>query len=559
MKRLRAWMFRLRGMFRTERQEQELADEMESHLQFHVEDNLRRGMTPEQARRDAILKLGGVEQTKQAYRERSTIPSLENLLRDIHYALRQLRKSPGFAITAILTLALGIGATTAVFSLVYAVLLRPLPFHDPDRLVIVKEDLPRFGGAMDLPPPDVLQFVRESQVFKHAGGYLQNVMELSGGGEPEQLTTARMTAGVLPTLGVQPMLGRFFTQQEDDHDQAVAILSYGLWKGRFHSDPKVLGRTIDLDRKPYTVIGVMPRSFEFPLVPGRLSQTQLWVPMSFTPVERGDAGDDFEYGFVARLNPGVSHLHAKQDIDRIAHEIASEYPAHLPGPKALVVPLKQSTIRKAQPLIHLLFAAVLVVLLIACANLAGLLLIRAIERRREIAMRLALGAQAIAILRQAMLESLLLSVGGGVLGVWLAASAMHIWASFLPDTLPRLNEVGLHWGVVVFALMTTVGTGILCGLAPAFAALHTDINEILKSGGRSGSTSSNHARLRSILVVGEMATALVLLTAAGLMLRSFQKMRDVDPGFRPERVVAAQFNLPSKRYLTQAQVDAFEL
>ncbi|HUZ04813.1 MAG TPA: ABC transporter permease, partial [Acidobacteriaceae bacterium] len=296
-----------------------------------------------------------------------------------------------------------------------------------------------------------------------------------------------------------------------------------------------------------------------PIVPGRLNQTQLWVPMSFTPAELEDYGDSFDYGFVARLKSNVSVMQAEQHANRIAREIQSEYPASLNVTLTTsIVPLRQSATQQAQPLIHLLFAAVLIVLLIACANLAGLLLLRAIERRREIAMRLALGARTSTLLRQTMLESLLLSIGGGVFGVCLAAFIMQIWTNFLPETLPRLNEIGLHWGVVAFALATTFGTGILCGLAPAFAAFHVDMNEILKSGGRNGNTSSSHARLRSTLVIGEIATALVLLMAAGLLLRSFQKMRDVDPGFQPEQIVTAQFNLPSQRYQTQTQVDTFE-
>ncbi len=479
---------------------------------------------------------------------------MQTLIQELRYTLRQLYKSPGFATTAVLTLALGIGAATSIFSVVEAVLLRPLPFHDPDRLVLVQENVTKLGDPLNLPAPDVLTFSREAHAFDSMGGFLRGQLELSGNGDPAQIASARLSADVFPTLGVAPMLGRTFTQQEDDQGQTVAVLSYGLWKSRFQGDPAVIGQQIQLDRKPYVVIGVMPRAFEFPLVAGKLNQTQLWVPMSFTPKEKADLADNWQYGLVARIKSGTSQKQAEQDAARVAGQIQQQAALTM---SASLMPLKESSVQQARPLVRVLFLAVMVVLLIACANLAGLLLVRAIRRHREIALRVALGARSRVLLRQAMLESLVVSIAGGILGILLAAAALHSWVSLLPETLPRVQEIGLDGMVVGFALAVTLATGFLCGIAPAFAAMRTSVNDALKEGARN-SSGAGHARLRSILVVGEIATALVLLTAAGLLVRSFARMRSVDPGFQPEHTVVASISLPAEHYHTQTQVDGFD-
>jgi len=477
---------------------------------------------------------------------------------DLRFAFRNLRKSPGFALISILMLALTIGAVTIVFSVVEGVLMRPLSFHDASRLVLLKEKINKLGGVYDVPAPDVLTFERDSRAFTHVGGFTDSTSEISGTGEPIRVPSERMTASVFPTLGVDPLLGRWFSRQEDEQGQQVAVLSYLLWKNHFHADPQILGRTIDINRKPYVVVGVMPRQFEFPLVPGRMSQVQLWVPMSFTPKEKADEADNFQYGVIARMKPGISSAQAAQDANRVVAAIVAGYPAGTDlRATAKVLPLKAETVNQARPLLRVLFGAVIVVQLIACANLAGLLLVRANRRRREYAVRLAVGASGAALLRQSLLEALLLSVSGGVLGVLLAAGTLRIWITLLPNTLPRIQSIGLNWAVVGFALATAVITGVLCAIAPAAAAMRTNVNSVLKDGGRDGATSASHARVRSALVVGEVATALMLLTAAGLLLRSFERMRSVDPGFRPEHVVAASLTLPSAQYTAQTQVDEF--
>ncbi|MGD0444999.1 MAG: ABC transporter permease [Edaphobacter sp.] len=487
-----------------------------------------------------------------------------SLYRDLKIAVRHLSKSPGFAITAVLMLALGIGATTAIFSIVEGVLLRSLPFPDPDRLMVVSDIVEgakgNGNGETGVTVPDIRNYMRDTHSFTSLGGYQGAGFELSGLGEPAMVNASRMSGGVLPALGVQPLLGRFFSQQEDDQHQQVAVLSYTTWQSRFQADQNILGKKILLDRKPYVVIGVMPRNFEFPLVPGHLNRSELWVPISFTPQELSPgAAANWSYSMVGRLKPDVMTAEAVNDAGTVAKETIHNYPAFMAGfsMHPVVRPLHEETVEDARPLIRTLFLAVAVVLLIACANLAGLLLVRAIRNRREIAVRLALGASARTLLWQTLLESLVLSIAGGAVGLAFAAAALRVGVKVLPETLPRISEIGLDWRVIGFALGVAVLTGVICGLAPAFAAIRTNVNDTLKEGGRTGSSAGGHARLRSALVIGEVATALVLLAASGLLLRSFEKMREVDLGFQPDHTLVATYNLPQKQYTTQPAVDEF--
>jgi len=489
---------------------------------------------------------------------------MTSLLRDLKIAVRHLLKSPGFVVTAVLMLALGIGATTAIFSIVEGVLLRPLPFPQPDRLMVLADIIQGAdvggNGEVGVTIPDIRNYTRDTHSFTSLGGYRPTGYELSGLGEPAMVNATRLTGGVFPAVGVAPLMGRVFTQEEDDQHQQVAVLSYSTWQSRFHGDTQILGKKILLDRKPYLVIGVMPRDFEFPLVPGHLNRSELWVPFSFTADELSTtASANWSYQMVGRLKPGVTPEQAVSDAGRVAAETVRNYPAFMAGfsIRPVVRPLHEETVEQARPLVRTLFLAVFVVLLIACANLAGLLLVRAIRRRREVAVRLALGARAATLLRQAILESLVLSVAGGVVGLVLAAVALKVGLSQLPETLPRVNEISLDWQVMAFALGLAILTGAICGLAPAFAAIRTSVNDTLKEGGRTGTSGGGHARLRSALVVAEIAVALVLLAASGLLLRSFEKMREVDLGFRPDHTLVAAYSLPRKQYTTQPQVDQF--
>jgi putative ABC transport system permease protein len=483
---------------------------------------------------------------------------------DLRIAVRHLWKSPGFTATAVMMLALGVGATTAIFSIVEGVLLRPLPFPHSERLVQIGDILQGAdvggNGEAGVTGPDIQAYMRDTHSFESLGGYVQASYELSGIGDPAQVNASRLSGGVFSALGVPQLTGRVFTQQEDDSKEQVTVVSYSLWQSRLHGDPRVLGSKLLLDRKPYVVIGVMPRDFEFPLVPGHMNSSELWIPMSFRPQELGGGGAaNWNFNMVGRLKPTVTVAQAESDAERVAEATMRSYPPYMASLhiRAVVRSLHEETVDQARQLVRTLFLAIVVVLLIACANLAGLLLVRAIRRRREIAMRLALGARASVLLRQAILESLVLSVTGGLLGLALAAIALRVGVSWLPETLPRIHEIGLDGHVVAFAITLAVITGIVCGLAPAFAALRTSVNEILKDGGRSGTAGGGHARLRSTLVVGEIAIALILLVASGLLLRSFEKMRAVDLGFRPDHILTAAYSLPRMQYSTQAAVNGF--
>jgi predicted permease len=486
------------------------------------------------------------------------------ILAELRLVFRQLRQSPGFTAMAVLMLAFGIGATTAMFSVVDGVLLRPLPFPRADRLMTLGDQLEGTNWGHTDPgpvsPPEVEIYPRDTHSFENLGGYDYVDYELSGAGEVAQIVGTRMTATLFSALEVAPLLGRVYTEQEDKEHQQVVVLSYLTWKSRFNGDPHIVGRKILLDRKPYIVIGVMPRSFEFPLFPGREYRCELWVPMSLLPQELDpEAESNWGMGLVGRLKPGITAAQAQADAVGVAQQIMRNYPADEANFRIhpVVYPLQQITVTAARPLLRMLFWAVAVVMLIACANLAGLLLVRAIRQQREMAVRLAIGAPPLTLLRQMVLESVVLSMAGGVLGVGVAALALPVGTNFLPRTLPLVNEINLDWTVVVFALLLALLTGIFCGLVPGIDAMRINVSAAMKEGGRSGSASGSHGRLRSALVVMEIAVALVLLAASGLLLRSFGRMSAVELGFRPDHVTTAAYALPQKVYSTQEQIDTF--
>lgn len=480
------------------------------------------------------------------------------LFHDLRFALRQARQARAFTFTVVLILALGIGSTTAIFSLVEGVLLRPLPFSDPDHLVLLGDHI---GGGPNTPVTarEIETYSAATTAFSSTGAYTGATYEISGGPTPETVQAARLTAGVFPTLGVNPIVGRTFTPQEETAHQPLTVISYALWLTRFQRDPHVLGSSIVLDRQAYTIIGVMPRGFEFPLQPGRLDHAQLWVPMSLTANELSDEAAGFwGYQMVARLKNGIALPQAAKDADRVSKQIMRAFP---PSMSALriqgdVKPLREWLVADTRPLLQILLFAVSVILLIACVNVAGLLLVRAIRGRRQYALRLALGARPGAIIRQSVLEGLLLSGTGGLLGLLFAALLVRGTLSLLPESMPRIDSISIDAGVASFAIVLSIITGVLCSLAPAFAALRINLTDTLKEGVQaSGSTS--HAWLRSAMVVSEIAVALVLLTVAGAFLRSFKNMRAVDPGFRPDQVLVANYRLPVNEYATRDSVNSF--
>lgn len=481
------------------------------------------------------------------------------LAQGLRFAYRQLRKTPLFTLLLVFTLGLGIGGTTAIFSLVEGILLRPLPFNRPDRLVLLGDHLGN-RTSTSVTAREIGTYARATEAFSDLGGYIAASYEISGSEIPEQLNGARFTAGVFPTLGVSPLLGRTFTQKEEDAHEPVTVISYGLWLNRYHRDPHVIGGSIILNRRAYSIIGVMPRGFDFPPAAGYLDQAQLWVPMSLTADELSDEHAGFwGYNIVARLKDGVRLSQAAEDADRVAQEIMRHLPVaqsriHIRGD---VTPLLEYEVAEVRPLLRELFLAVSIVLLIACANVAGLLLLRAIRRRSEYAVRLALGARSAAIVRQSVLEGLLLGMTSALLGLALAALAIRIALRSLPDSMPRIDSIAIDGTVAGFALFLALATGALCSLAPAFAALRTDPMESLREGVRTNTSGSSHTWLRSFLVVSEIAVALVLLIASGALLRSFHKMQAVDPGFHPERVLVAGYQLPINQYSTSAYAETF--
>jgi putative ABC transport system permease protein len=480
------------------------------------------------------------------------------MLADLKFALRQLRKSPGFTLTAVLTLAIGIGGVVTVFSLVEAVLLRPLPFADPGRLVRLHEGIAHEADEMNLPAPDVILVAQQNRTFSDVAGFLASDYELSGAGAPLLAHAERVTAALFPMLGVKPLLGRVFTQNEDEHSVPVAVISYGLWHERFQSDADVIGKTVDLDRRPYTVIGVMPQSFEFPLEAGRLNHRDLWVPMSFTPDEKQDETDNFMYGTIARLKPGLSIEAASADLHRIIAGVEAQIPAadgiHL---TSSVRGLQDETVSAARPLLRTLTAAAALIFGIVCVNLANLLLVRGAGRRREFGVRLALGAGRRAMLRQSLTESFLLSAIGSFLGAVIAVFLVRVAAIRLADSLPRLSYLSVRSPMLAVTIALAVLTGLLCGLAPAFGSMRADVLDALREGSQGAGHSRSQQRVRSVLAAVEVALAMVLLVGSGLLLRSFQKMLETDPGFQPQNVLSAYVSLPKADYTTQEKIDYF--
>ncbi len=479
--------------------------------------------------------------------------------RDLRRAARQLRNSPGFSLTVILALALGIGATTAIFSLIEGILLRPLPYADPDRVVMLGDHI---GNSPTLPVTarEIVTYTRATTAFAALGGYAFTSFELSGSQTPEHINAIRLNAGVFTALGVQPALGRVFTPHEEDGRQLLAVISYRLWLNRFHRDPGVLGRSISLDRKTYTVIGVMPRDFDFPVAVGSLHPTQLWVPLSLTTGELSDLNaGNWGYHMVARLNDGVSLRQAAEDADRVSRLVMQSFPATMAAIRIRgdVKGLREFYVGETRPLLRSLFLAVAAVLGIACVNVAGLMLVRSIWRRRDYAVRLALGARSSVIVRESLLEGLLLSCAGGFCGLLLVFVAIRSAPRLLPQSMPRVDSIAMDPAVASFAVLLALITGALCSLVPAVAVLRINLTDGLKEGAKNLSGSASHAALRSLLVVVEIAMALVLLNTSVAFVRSYQKMLAVDPGFRPDHVLVAGYTLPLFQYPTETSARAF--
>ncbi len=486
---------------------------------------------------------------------------MDTLLQNIRYGLRLFRRSPGFTAIALIILALGIGATTAMFSVVNGVLFRPLPYAAPGKLALLKERIPRIAPEpFPLPAPDVLTFSRENRTFTGVAGYEEMNLDLTGEGSPERIGAARVNWNLFSILGVSPLLGRTFSQDEDQPGRYAAVLSYRLWQQKFGAARDVLGRSIELDRRSYMIIGVMPPNFAFPPRPSRAAAPALWVPMAFTAAEKADAGDDFNYGAVARLRPGVSLQQAQADVNLIAQRIFDSYPVQIRSVEQMfgvVQPLRDDAVGQVRDPLLILLGAVVLVLLISVTNVAHLLLARGSSRQKELGVRMALGADARRLVTQLLSETVLLAVLGGALGLALAAWGTGVLVSLVPSNLPQLHQAGIDWRVLAFAFAVSAVTGLIFGAAPAFFALRTNMNDSLKEAGRGSSHNRERRRLGSAFVVTQVALALVLLVGAGLLIRSFQRMLEVDPGFRPQHVITAAVTLPGSQYSYGPQIRSF--
>jgi predicted permease len=482
------------------------------------------------------------------------------LIADFRYGLRQLWRNPGFTAVGVLTLALGIGATTAIFSVVDAILLRSLPFRDPQQLVLVQERISNvLQEPVALPAPDVLTFARESHVFSGLGAFQNQQLDLTGGGPPERVTAARVTANLFPLLGVRPEIGRLFTPDEDQPNRLVVLLTHELWQGRFGADPAIVGKRVAIERKSYVVVGVMPPDFEFPFPGVNGSEpARLWVPMGFTREELANVGDNFDYSVIARLKPGVTLAQANADVSATAHGIQAAVYKGLSGfaLEAVVTPLREVVVRRVRPLLLILMAAVVLVLLIACTNVANLLFVRAAEREKEMAIRAALGAGRLRLARGLLVESVLLALLGAAFGLLVAVWGVSLLVSLAPVTLPGTHQIGLNGEALAFAVAIALGTGVLCGLLPALGLAGSDLIGALKEGGRTSGAAAKQ-RVRSALVVAEVALSLVLLVGAGLLIRSFERVRETDPGFAPQHVLSATVTLDRSGYRQASSVRSF--
>jgi putative ABC transport system permease protein len=552
----------LRNLFSTHRVDADLDSEVHSHLAMLIDQNLRAGMSPEEAQRAARMELGGIEQVKEQVRDRRMGNWLHSVLFDFRFGVRQLRKNPGFTAVAILTLALGIGATTAIFGVVDAVILRPLPYNSPDGLVLVKERIPKVTpDPITVCAPDVVRFQRENHSFVSLAAFRGDQFDLAAGTEPQRVHVDRANVNLFSLLGAQPILGRVFAPEEDQPGHAVAILSYGLWQREFAGAPDIVGRSVSLNRQIYTVIGVMPATFIFPLSGMEQGDAaDLFIPMAFTHDELANEADNFDYSVVGRLLPGVSLAQANADMQVIAHRIQETYPPEFRSDfnlEAVVLPLRDMVIGKSRTLLLLLFGAVAFVFLICCINIANLLLCRSTDRQKEIAVRLSLGASRGRLLRQLAAESMLLTLTGAALGLAFAFWITNALLGLMPSDIPLIHGVGLNPAVLGFTLGLAVIVGLLFGIVPAFASSRTKVVDSLKEGGRSTTQGPQLHRLRGALVILEVTLAMVLLVGAGLLLRSFQRMLETQPGFRPEHVLTASLSLREPHYKDDSDIRNF--
>ena len=549
MRTLRRFFKRLTSWARTKRDEERLQEEIAEHLALATEENLRARMSSIEARRQAMLKFGGVEAMKEEYRDQKGLPFLETLAQDLRYAVRMLLRSPGFALIAIATMALGVGATTAIYSVIDATLLHPLPYPHPSELVRIEDDLPGVGAQdVSVSVPE-WKDLENSGIFQYVALDYFNSANLTGSAQPTRVAMKGVTPNYFAMLGVGAQLGRTFDPGDNTPGfNLEVVISDGLWKRAFGADPRILGKTLRLDNDVYHVVGVMPPGFRDQGKTTEERNTELWAAGGFAAVPFPPALRNSRFGTAfARLKPGLPGASAQAHIDALVASLKKQYPADYPAQAAWTVrliPLSETMVGNVRQSLILLFGAVGLVLLISCVNVANLLLARASARGREMAVRQALGAARTRLIRQLFTESLLLFVLGGITGFAVLFCARKFLLQFVHESLPHLNEISISWGVLAFAIVVSVAAGIIFGLAPAWLTSRLDLNTTLRQEGRGSNGSRQRSRLGHALVIGELALSLVLMVAAGLLLRSFWDLFKVQLGFNPSRVMAIETWLP---------------
>jgi putative ABC transport system permease protein len=554
---LKSFLRRVLGLWRSETIHQEITDELQFHIDMRVDENIQRGMSPDEARRDAERSFGDLTRIKEQGYDMRGGRWLETIWQDLRYGARMLLKRPSFTLIAVATLSLGISANTAIFSVVNGVLLRALPYYEPERLVMVWADRPILQAQVGLPdfpvtPADFIDWRNQNQVFEQMAAMVAFRSNLTGGGEPESVVALRATASLFPLLGARLAMGRAFLPEEDRAGaDRVVVLSHGLWQQHYGADPKLIGQKIILDNEAYTVIGVTAPGFQFPRrgeVPYTYlfgaTKPDLYLPIAFTPELMNNRRANFLM-VTARLKPGVSVGQASADMNAIARRLTEQYPQTNTDKGARLAPLQQQTVGKARTALLVLLGAVGFVLLIACANVANLLLARAAGRQKEMAIRASLGASQWRVMRQLLTESLLLAFSGGAAGLFLAWWGVKLLLAIAPDNLPRAYDIRLDTRVAGFTLIVSLLTGIVFGLLPALQASKINLGEALKEGGRDAAGLLRR-RLRGFLIVAEVALAFVLLIGAGLLIRSFARLTEVNPGLDPHSVLTMNMLLPAK-------------
>ncbi len=565
---------RLAGLNLPPERENEIVEELSQHLLDQYESSLNRGATEEEAQLEALQELNapdvlgtGLQKVERRAPRNPIVMGGEgktnlmaDIAQDLHYAVRMLWKNPGFTAVAVIALALGIGANSAIFSVVNAVLLRPLPFKNPEQLVAVWENASHYGFPKNTPSPaNFLDWRRQNTVFQSMSAMAWETYNLTGVGEPEKLDGRRVSANLFDLLGVQPRLGRSFLPQEDSPGSHVVILSDGLWKRRFASNPQIIGQTLNLSGQTYTVVGVMPPNVDLPGLPDAVNwRDQLWTPIAFSSEEAAQRGSHY-LEVIARMKPSVTLAQAQAEMETIAARLAQQYPESNLRIGSAVNPLQEELVGDMRPALLVLLGAVGFVLLIACANVANLLLARAAVRQKEIALRLALGASRSRLTRQFLTESIVLSVLGGAFGLLLAVLGIDLLKSLIPDTVSQAGAIGIDGRVLLFTIFVSLLTGAVFGLAPATQASKVDLNDSLKEGGRESSGGGKGNRLRGILVISEVAVSFVLLIGAGLLINSFLHLRNLDPGFATDHLLTVKLPLPETKYPSKSSARIFSV